>query len=235
MEPGYATGIPVAFGGTNTPPMPPPPELAGPASANFDYTPFLDVGTDTSPAIGFQGDFHTVHVVSTGAQTGSIGRVQEGVNFVSGSTVLIGPGNYSDNVVITNNIVLDGSGSGSNPAVDTIITAANASLSVILVDNAGGVNAGDRLTVEGSARDRQHGRRWHPRAGHHGAAFVVSLRQRGGGEQPERRRHQPAGTERPERRERHGLRARRQQHGLAPGHDDPPVPPAERHGRLDAE
>lgn len=146
-EPGYSALIPVAFGGTAVPPGG-APDIAGTASANFDYTPYLVAGTDTSPAIGFQGDFETVQVVAEGAQTGGIGRVQEGVNFVSGSTVLVGPGSYSDNVVITSNVTIDGSGSGSNPAVDTIITAANPGLSVILVDDAGGSGAGDRLTVK---------------------------------------------------------------------------------------
>jgi len=101
-EPGYAAQIPVAFGGSATPPGG-APSLAGPGVANIDYTPWLDVGTDTAVAFGFQGDFSTLHVDDDSPQVGATGRVQEGVNLVSGSTVLIAAGAYSENVVISSN------------------------------------------------------------------------------------------------------------------------------------
>ena len=60
-EPGYAAQIPVAYGGTATPPGG-QPDIAGPASANFKYIPFLQSGTDTNVETvpgrgtnGFQG------------------------------------------------------------------------------------------------------------------------------------------------------------------------------------
>jgi CSLREA domain-containing protein len=60
-EPGYAAQIPVAFGGTATPPGG-QPDIAGPASANFRYRPVLESGTDTNVettpgrgTFGFQG------------------------------------------------------------------------------------------------------------------------------------------------------------------------------------
>ncbi len=74
-EPGYAAQIPVAYGGTATPPGG-QPDIAGPASANFQYTPFLLSGTDTNVETtpgrgtnGFQGVPNTV-VVSPGNQNG---------------------------------------------------------------------------------------------------------------------------------------------------------------------
>jgi hypothetical protein len=74
-EPGYAAQIPVAYGGTATPPGG-QPDIAGPASANFQYTPFLLSGTDTNVettpgrgTFGFQGVPNTV-VVSPGNQNG---------------------------------------------------------------------------------------------------------------------------------------------------------------------
>jgi nitrous oxidase accessory protein NosD len=61
-EPGYAAQIPVAYGGTAVPPGG-QPDIAGPASANIIYVPFLCSGTDTNVettpgrgTIGFQGD-----------------------------------------------------------------------------------------------------------------------------------------------------------------------------------
>ena len=60
-EPGYAAQIPVAYGGTATPPGG-QPDIAGPASANFKIDPILLSGTDTNVETtpgrgtnGFQG------------------------------------------------------------------------------------------------------------------------------------------------------------------------------------
>ncbi len=145
-EPGYAALIPVIFGGTATNPGS-APTLAGLAVANIDYTPWLDVGTDISTNVGFQGNFSTLHVDDNSPQTGSTGRVQEGVNMVSGSTVLIAPGTYLENVVITSHVNLDGAGNGSNPAVDSILTAANPALPVITVNDAGGSSTSVRLRI----------------------------------------------------------------------------------------
>jgi hypothetical protein len=53
-EPGYAAQIPSAYpGGSATAPGG-QPDIAGPASANIDYQPFLTNGTDNSGSIGFQ-------------------------------------------------------------------------------------------------------------------------------------------------------------------------------------
>ena len=46
-EPGYAAQIPVAYGGSATPPGG-QPDIAGPASANFQINPILLSGTDTN-------------------------------------------------------------------------------------------------------------------------------------------------------------------------------------------
>jgi len=61
-EPGYASLIPVAFGGTATAPGG-QPDIAGLASANIDYSPWLSLGTDTDVettpgrgTYGFQGN-----------------------------------------------------------------------------------------------------------------------------------------------------------------------------------
>ncbi|HEY0081279.1 MAG TPA: Calx-beta domain-containing protein, partial [Pyrinomonadaceae bacterium] len=74
-EPGYAAQIPVAYGGTATPPGG-QPDIAGPASANFRYRPFLLSGTDTNVETtpgrgtnGFQGVPHMI-VVSPPDQSG---------------------------------------------------------------------------------------------------------------------------------------------------------------------
>ena len=66
-------------------------------SGGVDFTPYLDSGTDTElGTAGFQGDFSTLDVTALGEQTGSTGRIQEGVNLVDvGGTVNVGPGIYT--------------------------------------------------------------------------------------------------------------------------------------------
>jgi hypothetical protein len=106
-EPGYAAQIPVAYGGTATPPGG-QPDIAGSASANFDITPMLSFGTDTNVettlgrgTFGFQGDFSNLTVTTQLAQTGSTGRIQEGINRVTvGGTVNVLAGTYNERLVM---------------------------------------------------------------------------------------------------------------------------------------
>jgi uncharacterized delta-60 repeat protein len=129
-EPGYAAQIPVAYGGTAVPPGG-QPDIAGPASANFDITPLLDSGTDTNVettpgrgTIGFQGDHATLDVTAAGAQTGTTGRVQEGVDRVnSGGTVNVQAGSYLDNVTVNKSVLLSGASQATTfvrPAISSI-------------------------------------------------------------------------------------------------------------------
>jgi len=67
---------------------------------NVDYTPWLDSGTNNAAGIGFDGDFSVLWVDDDSLQAGATGRVQEGVNLVSGSTVNVLAGTYGENVVI---------------------------------------------------------------------------------------------------------------------------------------
>ena len=89
--------------------------VASLVSANVDYTPWLDVGTDTDLSTpGFQGNFHTLHVSAASPQLGSVGRIQEAINAVSGSKVIIEAGTYVENLHITmDNLELAGVGAGS--------------------------------------------------------------------------------------------------------------------------
>src|SRR4051794_12382339 len=115
-EPGYAAQIPVAFGGTAAPPGG-QPDIAGPASANFDYTPMLASGTDTnvstgSGTFGFQGSFGTLNVHNGGAQTGATERIGEGVARVTtGGTINVAAGTYVQ-ASITKSLTLNGAQAG---------------------------------------------------------------------------------------------------------------------------
>jgi parallel beta-helix repeat protein len=154
-EPGYAAQIPVAYGGTATPPGG-QPDVLGPASANFDITPMLSTGVDTDVdngfgVHGFQGDFSALTVTSLVAQTGAVGRVQEGATLVStGGLVDVHAGTYVENCVVPKRCTIDGAGSGgngaANPAVHTIVQAASPSSPAIAL-GACGLNALDRLVI----------------------------------------------------------------------------------------
>ena len=74
--------------------------VAGLISGLVDYTPWFNTGMDADLATaGFQGDYSYLNVDDGSAQTGSVARIQEAVNLVSGSTVYIWPGTYEEQVI----------------------------------------------------------------------------------------------------------------------------------------
>jgi hypothetical protein len=121
-----------------------------------DYTPWLDVGTDTGNP-GFQGDFCTLNVDDDSPQTGATGRVQEGVNLTTCSTVVLGPGTYEEQVVIaTSGLTLEGAGAGATTirspvTLTAFFTTSTNNYPVVFVNGATGVTVKD-LTVDGAGR-----------------------------------------------------------------------------------
>ncbi|MEI9947306.1 MAG: carbohydrate-binding protein [Chitinophagaceae bacterium] len=116
-EPGYDAQIPTAFGGTATPPGG-QPDIAGPASPNFDITPYLHSGTDTEietsagrGTFGFQGNFSHLWVTTAGSQTGATSRLQEGINSVTtGGIVSVTAGTFdiADAITINKSVFIQG-------------------------------------------------------------------------------------------------------------------------------
>ena len=163
---GSATGPTVAIhpsgtGGT----------FQGTGAANLDFTPWLNTATDVggNPADGFQADRSFLNVDDDSPQFGPTGRVQEGVNSVTASTVNILPGIYVEQVIVNNglNVVLNGAGraltflrapaslattfttSGPNKPVVHAQGAADIRVQNLTVDGQGLGNANNRIVGVG--------------------------------------------------------------------------------------
>ncbi len=81
-----------------------------------DFTPWLANGSDTNVASGFQGDFATLWVDDDSPQTDATGRIEEGIDLVSGSTVNVAAGTYAESIdVDVDNLTLLGPNTGIDP------------------------------------------------------------------------------------------------------------------------
>jgi hypothetical protein len=97
------------------------PPTAFSATTNIDFTPWLNVATDTDGATrGFQGDFSYLNIGANsgeGTQLGGIGRIQEAHNLaIEGATLYIRDmiATYLEIVVVNKNLTF------ANPSIATI-------------------------------------------------------------------------------------------------------------------
>jgi hypothetical protein len=149
-EPGYAAQIPVEFGGTATSPGG-QPDIAGSASGNFDFSPFLNSGADTNPvSYGFQGSFNALTVTAASPQTnGSLSNIQEGINLVTaGGTLNILNGSYSGNVNVNKVLTLKGT-----PTILGTLTTSVAGARISPGFSPGIINSGSLSLATGSFVD----------------------------------------------------------------------------------
>jgi hypothetical protein len=139
-EPGYASLIPVVFGGLATAPGG-QPDIAGPASANIDYGPFLNVGTDTDiettggrGTLGFQGNFSNLLVDKSSPKSGAENHIQEAITLANtGGTIYLKPDIYNEDIVVSKAVTID----GITPASATIKGTYAGSTKTITVTAAG--------------------------------------------------------------------------------------------------
>ena len=113
----------------------------------IDYTPWLDKGDDLSADPGFQGDYSVLWVDDDSPQSGSTGRINEGIGLVTGSLVNVAPGLYPELVSITKSVTLRGATYAVNkngyavpanyawdPTIESIIQNPNPTLTGQVVD-----------------------------------------------------------------------------------------------------
>jgi filamentous hemagglutinin family protein len=86
--------------------------VAAQMTGAVDFSPMLASGTDANLGMaGFQGSRDSLYVTARGEQSGSTGRIQEGVNLANaGGTVNVGSGTYAESVVLNGlrNLMFDG-------------------------------------------------------------------------------------------------------------------------------
>ena len=132
--------------------------ILGTGATSVDFTPWLASGVDMDPGtFGFQGDFSTLWVDDDSPQIGAVGRIQEGIDLVSGSTVYVAAGHYVEQLhITTSDLNLIGAGKAltfvdapnSMPLYYT--TSAN-NYPVVFVEGCTGVSISN-LTVDGLGR-----------------------------------------------------------------------------------
>jgi nitrous oxidase accessory protein NosD len=154
-EPGYAALIPVAFGGTATNPGG-APDVLGPASANFDISPYLLSGVDAdSMEYGFQGDFSLLQVTTVGAQTGAASRIDEAVSLAAASgTIRIQSGAYAGDVDATQlgeSVTLAPGGSPGQVTINGNLTLDGDDALAMEIDGTTAGSLYDQIVVTGTA------------------------------------------------------------------------------------
>jgi hypothetical protein len=98
-----------------------PASVAALFDGSIDYSPWCGL-EGTYSGTGFTPDLSELWVDDDSPQTESLGYVQEGINLVSGSTVYIAPGTYTENIDVDKYVQLIGAGSGTDPLTNTILT-----------------------------------------------------------------------------------------------------------------
>lgn len=165
---GYTTGMTTSGTGTFRPNasanwwdsnVPATVKTAANGGSLVDYTPWLDIGSDTSANPGFQGSFDTLWADDDSPQIGPILRVQEGVNLVNANgTVRAVTGTYQEQVEISKALTLQGDGPGSttilSPATLTqlfVTSGPNNNYPILYVHDTDNANIED-LLVDGDGQ-----------------------------------------------------------------------------------
>lgn len=121
--------------------------VLGMTTGAVDITPMLSSGADSDPGIAFTPDTSAVHVTTLGAQAGSVGRVQEGVDLANaGGTVTLLAGTYPESVTIPYALTIQGPNTG---IAGTATRGAEATITGSGTENVLVTIASDNVTIDG--------------------------------------------------------------------------------------
>ncbi len=136
--------------------------ILGQISGEVDFTPYLKRALSTQPDTGFAGDFSELYVTTIGAQSGSTGRIQEGVDLIADGLltggarkVNVNDGLYHDaNIAITQAMTIEGQSQGGvilgpSMADDHEDSSFGGNYSYAFLLQSGGVTIQD-LTIDGN-------------------------------------------------------------------------------------
>jgi autotransporter-associated beta strand protein len=84
---------------------------------------------------------------NTGRTFCSIQTAHNHTTTLDGHTLILSPGTFTENVIITKRLTIDGAGSGSNPATNSVVASA-VSGSPVITYNAGGSDATNRQVLK---------------------------------------------------------------------------------------
>ncbi len=138
--------------------------VTGLITGTVDYTPYLNLGTDTSGSAGFQPDYSDLTVVGVNGQTGAAGRIQEAIDLqntqappIYTGTVTVTSGTYTEAIsgqVGTLNLAtgavanLSGTVNGFlNAGVGTLNALGTGTVGTLVIGDA--VNNGGGVTSDG--------------------------------------------------------------------------------------
>lgn len=91
--------------------------------SGVDFTPWIGSGTDTDlVTAGFQPDLSTMYVGTSGTQTGSTGRWQEGHDLVDAAgTVVLAHADYAETVTVSKSLTFQPTTSGTDTSLDNLV------------------------------------------------------------------------------------------------------------------
>ncbi|MCI0681413.1 MAG: right-handed parallel beta-helix repeat-containing protein, partial [Gemmataceae bacterium] len=132
-----------------------PATVAAEVSANVDFTPWLDSGTDTDlGTVGFQGDFSSLHVDDLSPQSGPSGRITEGIARLTGAplTLFVHSGSYTENVDVNKALTFNPGDSPGIVSVDgnLVFSVVGSTLALEVNGTTPGPTGHDQINVTGA-------------------------------------------------------------------------------------